>query len=549
MYNQGKRSVLSSQSAFAYNAVVTGTRGGRVVAYLNQNGTIGQAWQPVDAAQANMGSADHSNEEIVRQHHFREFGAGRGDDFSLIVPGAGASQYAFTLEDGTTTLAGHQTVIPTANNGTGIGLNTITTPFISITFVGTGLDVIANKASGGGSFTLTATVDGTLLGTTYTESSFYAALVDQKLKIVSGLPYGTHTVKFVVTGTFSLNVVLKQFAIYQPKKPSIPSGAVEIADYNVMADYVANNTQGMHTIATGVLRKQASREVIYAGSNWVAAGPSPGSYVDGWLFYTNGGTGQTASITFFGTGIELRSQSFATNSNNITVQVDGTTPGSVVTYGNWTYSAGILNQAASPNSLGGSGMRITGLTLGVHTLKLTNNNAGQMTIDTFDITTPIHFSKSNLYGDIQNTLPVGSCGISDNRKFTPVKDILPVAKAWSQAVGITSSPTTTSTIPVPMPDMSCAIKTANGSIKVSYSTIIAQTTATAWTVCQIYVDGIAVGQWKFLRADGTNSHVTIADSFVVPVSEGFHMIQLYWYVSGSTGTTYLTNRNLTVEEI
>ena len=101
-YVNGQKLVSSTLSAFSYSAPVTGTKGGRVLVYLSSAGVISQAFTAVNASQANLTSADHTNEEVARIYYPREFGAGRSDDFSGNY--SAGSNLAFTLDDGTTTL-------------------------------------------------------------------------------------------------------------------------------------------------------------------------------------------------------------------------------------------------------------------------------------------------------------------------------------------------------------------------------------------------------------------------------------------------------------
>lgn len=528
-YIKGQKYVSAAQQSFAYNSAVTGTRGGRVLVYQSSDGTIGQAFQAVNSVAAYLSSADHTNEEIARTYSFREFGAGRGDDFSASV--SGSNNLAFTLDDGTTTLVGSSVDTLSGISYGGVLLNA-NGSFLTITFIGTGLDFVRRDGANGGSDSYTVSVDG---GTAQALAS--VGNTNQVLtKVCSGLPYGTHTVKIarVSAATYALGAI--KFVVYQPKKPlsTLPAGSVELADYNVMANYVANATAGLETIAQGILRKTALRENIYIGSGWSATGVNPAAYVAG-QGVGGAANGNSAQYTFFGTGFELRFYGFTSATTSALVTVDGSIPSGVTTsvYGGAAYTAGTgsLNMAAG--STLGCGFALSGLPLGLHTVKLTNNSASAMQFETFDIITPIHSTKSNLYGDIQNTLPVGSCAISDNRKFTPSKDSLPVQKAWAQAVGVTSAPSTTAvyTSPVPMPDMSLTIKTSGGKVLVSYS-ISAYSSSAQATIFYIYVNGVQVGPWQEFNYNAASFPGPSTQVQVLTLPAGTHKIDVYW---GGTG--------------
>jgi hypothetical protein len=164
-----------------------------------------------------LGDTDHSEESVYRRINFREFGRNRGDDFYTL--GGGTSDRAFTLDDGTTTL-----VADDAQALTNQGLDTLCTATTNdsfiVTFVGTGLDVYG-AASADSADQWQVYVDGTLVGTTFFQGRA------ETLKICSGLSYGTHTVKFVKT-VHSVNGGVHDFIVYQPKKPTLPEGAVEL---------------------------------------------------------------------------------------------------------------------------------------------------------------------------------------------------------------------------------------------------------------------------------------------------------------------------------
>jgi hypothetical protein len=552
-YVGGKKLSLASESAIAYDSTfesgTLGSRGGRVIVYQKADGTIAKAVQPVDAAQANLTSASHANEEVYRTFHWREFGASRGagDDFATLTNSFPSNRY-FTLDDGSTTLVGHNTGAVSPRS---IIVNTYfdmldisaggTGGAILLTFVGTGLDVVgADENSGTGPQVF---VDGTSIGNLGT------AQVDviRRFTLVSGLPYGSHTVKIsrVDRGWRALN-----FIVYGPKKPSLPTGAIELADYNVMGTYAVNAGAGVETIGTGVLRKSCQRELTYTGT-WTFNGPTTGSYI-GALQATSSTSGGTIQYTFFGTGFEFRAQAQTSQTSSVSVTLNGVAANTTnfptmtaSTYGGMSYSGNTLSEAVS-NTLG-SGLAIRGLPLAKYTVVFTNNTASAFNFEALDIITPIHSYKADLYGDLQNSLLVGSNALSDNREVGVVKGGQAPKLAWGQAVGITGSPTTTSTSYVPMPDMSVTIKTSGKPIEV-IGTIVGQEADNGFAMA-IFVDGREVQK---LEASPTSTNQHRAITKIVPLAAGVHKVDLYWRDAsggGSAASVLSTYRVLTVKEL
>lgn len=421
--------ILNTTSA--HTSSVTGSRGGRIVKYLKDS-VIAETFQVVDAAAAYSASASHGNEEVVRRVQFREFGANRADDFSTLVGSTGNRTY--TLDDGVTNLNSRGVTQNVGSGVEGFYITTANNDFWTITFVGTGLDVIATQHNGstGNTPNEQLIVDGVLQDT----RQYSLSPIDKQIKLVSGLPYGTHTVKLAVlatgagiTGDFNT----KEFIIYQPKKPSLPVGAIELADFNVMATYVANASQGAAFIGAGVLRKQNIREMVYGGGgSWGITADF--STCSGYLVNDNATTGDFIQYVFFGTGFDFRYQQ-ASSSTTATITVDGSTNLSgftTSTYGSGNSlvaSTGVLTIGSS--SLSGCGVSVSGLSLGLHTVKitLTTTSGGGFRTEAFDVITPIHSHDKGF-------LKVGSLAMQDSRNKTP-SPVNPLngvdfskAKAW-----------------------------------------------------------------------------------------------------------------------
>jgi hypothetical protein len=541
-YANGKTMALASASAIGYNsAFESGTlaaRGGHVVVYQKSDGTIGKAVTPANSASAFLASADHTNEEVVRVYNFREFAAGRTDDFSPVT--TTTVNASFTLDDGSTTLMGSSVNAGPFAGADGLGLAT-STSFATLIFVGTGIDVIistGNTTAG----TFNIVVDGTTVGT-LSLTIPGSGTVTKQYKLASGLPYGSHTCKIISVGATPAAFTINKHVVYQPKKPAIPSGAVELADYNAMATYVADAVNGnFDTISTGVLHKQSVREMIYAGT-WTI---SPSTTTIGGYFASTTAAGAYVEYTFFGTGLDIVAPGDAGAST--TVQIDGV---------NYTGAATALGTSSSwtpgtstwvPATVNGGKLQITGLTLGIHKVRITNVTAGKTYYNhAIQVITPIYSARSTAGYDGQNTLPIGSSALSDNRKATAIKDVPAQKKNVSQAFGITSSPSTTSLSFIPLQDMSLTHVNTSGRIKISYTAQAANGTSGQDEYFTIFIDGVQANGQKVV--DSSNAYGIASDVFMAFVSPGIHKIDIYWKVSAGTGTSISTYRNLLVEEV
>jgi len=404
------KSPLNALSTSAYNAGVVGTRGARVVKYL-LNGAISQSVQEVEQRINYFTSTDHTNEEIVRRINFREFGSQRSDDFSTLSTSRAS---AFTLEDGITSL------VSNAVEASSLALDMSTNGgFITIIFVGTGLDIIRSDTGNGGSDTYTLQVDNEPV------QNFPSAGITgiRITKLCSGLPYGTHTIKITRVTAVAWGLSIRDFIIYQPKKPSIPAGAIEVSDYNLISSYIPSTSAAYGTMSQGVLRRQMMREMLYSG-NWAWG-------IDVATFDGNNTrtvvNGSWVEHTFFGTGIEYRAYFTAGDTNNVTVSIDGSsnlssyTTALVASVSGLTFTASTGFLGGSIGSTNNGYLRITGLTLGFHKIRIQSNNATTtMYINSFDAITPIHINPPN--ARLLNT-------VKANSKTSPAKTIADPTKA------------------------------------------------------------------------------------------------------------------------
>lgn len=410
---------MSSQQSSAWNVGVSGVKGARVVKYVD-GGQLKTAVTEVDATAKYLTNTDHTNEEVVRRINFREFGANRSDDPSTLAP-ASASTRSFTLDDGTTSL-----LVQTGNadlfNGIDGVYPSVGSDFLQITFVGTGLDIYTASSAYAGNGTLS--VDGVAQGSIVLP---YGTVGRGLVKLCSGLPYGTHTVRVNRTsvGTFFL---ISDFIVYQPKKP-VFSG-FEVADYNLMATYVNPTVTTAASVPAGVLRKMNIREMVFSGTWAVGA---VGITLPSGFTTTTTTAASYVEYRFWGTGFSYR---FGNNSGaqSNTISVDGSTNLSAFTTA-LTATAGLSFTAAtgvitgSPaGSIGENNLSVTGLTLGWHTVRVTWSSGAVLSPACFDVITPIHMNEPSL--------KIGNQSLRSVNKYSPEKAVsnagpdLSVAKAW-----------------------------------------------------------------------------------------------------------------------
>jgi hypothetical protein len=149
----------------------------------------------------------------------------------------------------------------------------------------------------------------------------------------------------------------------------------------------------------------------------------------------------------------------------------------------------------------------------------------------------------------QNAILSGSNSLGDARR-TNLFATAPTLKSWAQAVGVASSPTTNVTSPVPMPDMSCVLKTTGNPIEISFSVDVYNSVAGNDNYTLIYVDGQFVpGTQRQSDQQVAGNAITVSNSVICPVAAGVHIVQVYWYVNSGTCTSRLTNRLLKAREI
>jgi len=381
--------------------ITDATKGGCVVVYIDTDGTVKKSINYADTTQLDLTAADHSNETVVQKFNWREFGAGRADDFSTL---SSASNRAFTLDDGTTTLVCKQMVV-TGSLADAMVHNS-STEFFSITFVGTGLDIAVEDNAVGGSSDWAVLVDNSSIGSLVSAGTGG----NHTLSIVSGLPFGTHVVRITQNST-TYNRGFKDFIIYAPSKPALTTGQIELSCGYKTADFVANTVAGLETISQGVIRKSGSRELVYVNgttgtTDWNVSGVSPNNV--GGLELATDRLNSQFSDTFFGTGFEFRTNNNTGFSTNVLLELDdgsgfqtlNTTnfPGlSSSVYGGFSFNAGTGVASWAVSTTIGGGLVVSDLPLANNTIRTDNQTASKtQTIHAMDIITPYYAYKNDI---------------------------------------------------------------------------------------------------------------------------------------------------------
>lgn len=536
---QGKNLLLTSSHQFEYNVGATGTKGGRQLVYLKSDGTVNTLFNPVDGAAKYLNQADHSNEEVARVYNWREFSSSLSSADFGSVNSLNSLNPSYCLDDGSTLLVGNGIkswgVFVENKSFEVIALNEYPGS-ISFTFTGCGIDLIRDARAYYPPY-CQIWLDGVNLGSYPRKSN-----PGETIKIASGLPYGSHTVKITNVDYYSQAFLFQAFKVYQPKKPNIPYGSIELADYNILANYSASvsSTATNPVRSAGILHKSPNREVIYSGAWFLGIN----SFYESSFFASSQTINDYFEYTFFGTGIEIGVQ--ATTNVTLNVKIDGsdyTGAASVSRSGSWNSANSSWVSSVGSGEL----LQISGLPLGIHTVRVTRTGgSGDHYLHALNVITPIHSYKSIDKSLYMNTISVGSQGLLDTRPSIPFKEQKERSRGFAKAEA-SSLISTTSTEYIPVPQMSLSVNCKSKALKISFHANAFGSNTTNKSI-KIYVDGGPVGVVSTIDSAVSNADTTISGSTIINVSEGIHHIALYWSTS-SSGTMYLKDRTLLVEEL
>jgi len=557
----GIKGTLAAVDTQPYNATfetgTLGTKGGAVLVYMKADGTIKKAVTPTNATSRLVTSVGHSDEEVLRVYHWREFSWDITNDFSTLIPSVTTNK-AFILDDGSTALVGsnvrRDAVTTTYDNPNINAAN----GYFYITFTGTGLDIVViDNSTGGGDVVQASVNNGTL--TTYQSTGSTSI---RTVQIASGYPYGTHVVQLKQSTIASYSHGISHYIVYGPKTPALPAGAMALASYNIMANFVADNPSTVQTnsMSTGVLRKYNSREMIYSGGWTLNADVSDPGY---WLAQSSN-TNDYIEYSFVGVGVVTRLY-ISSQVTNITWSIDGSTnlSGFTTSLGTqntgltFTASTGILSGTSVQGANGRAVINITGLTYGKHTVRLTRNagHSGVVTFTSFDILPGLHSHKNAGPYIEQCAGSIGSQGVKDLRTFgsnAPMKGV----KA-SVAKGQYSNTSTGSSVPgVVLTDLMTPYYAEwDQTIEISSWISLYCSGSDAALQYNIVVDGV------HLARDMTSAESILCDfpaqGQVMPctavktheVAKGWHIIYVTWYAQGNTANALGNARQILVRPV
>ena len=338
------------------------------------------AWTSTYQPVFSSGSVDHTQSEVAKTYHWREFGNGsaNGGTDSSSYPDASMlsgtdDDIAYVMDDGLTSLSGYQ--VKTTSKSSAVGGEAIgfgDGDYTYYTFIGTG--VSANVVD-------------------------YNVNATQKVTIAQNLPYGSHILKHIRSGTtlkFTIDGVevysvssdnahwaLHEITFHQPKKPPIPEDACVLADYMLMADFVikGTNTGGNGVDAPftskGVRRLDCSRDVFYNGASFTV---SQNLHGGSGSFFAETGTVSTLEEA------KATIPAFATNFSATGYDMNGRNRldlnGSTATFTN----------SNTGNGHGTFHYLTNDTTLGVNDFTVENLAGGRVNFAHFEIATPIHTS-------------------------------------------------------------------------------------------------------------------------------------------------------------
>ena len=321
---------------------------------------------------------DHSQAEVAKFFNWREFGNGAGNtgtgganfaDFSMLN---GDDEVAYVMDDGLTSLTSDGASTQKDTGG-------VTDPRLQ--------DMLPTNASESSWFTFIGT--GVSMQTTQ-----YHQL---NRTIAQNLPYGTHILKVErkSSGTnsgFKIDGIALTdqadsgygsyhgFGIHQPKRPPIPENAVVLADYMLMADFVAQPASGAldNQFAKGVRSASSSRDSFWDSGSSMTAGPivSP-TYTFGHQPSYNSATHSTTYNGFFADNVvvQVYNQGVAH-----TLDVDSSTNVAKVQVDAESHKGDKFNYNGSA------------LALGVHSAKINHPSGGYPSSSHIEVPTPIHTS-------------------------------------------------------------------------------------------------------------------------------------------------------------
>jgi hypothetical protein len=321
-------------------------------------------------------AVDHSLAEVAKTFNWREFGNGSANgnasylDFSTTNNTSGGDDRAYVMDDGLTSMSGDDVYV----SGTKDIVGWDTGDGNYITFIGTGISFKVNS--------------GTNLNFTHAQN----------------LPYGTHILKSYRASGGGTEIIidgvtivynpgnqgqLSEVSFHQPKMPPIPEDAVVIADYMLMADFVAQTSNGIEKLSKGTRLLSCSRDVYYDAAGVFTFTQGLQTQSTGFKFYRANDNSAATKVPFFGNGIVHKHESNTGDGATLDFTNDGT-----------NFSGGTFFGEASSNQLVQTSATTQGVYGGIHSLTTGSFTAKFDATQTdknyrgsaYEIVSPIHTS-------------------------------------------------------------------------------------------------------------------------------------------------------------
>ena len=278
-----------------------------------------------------------------------------------------------------------------------------------ITFIGTGLTVLGSPHYQDLAFSSTDDYDFIIDGVTVKEW-VNGTTMKHIQEVCQNLPYGTHIFQMKTNANAGAHWMrLNDVTFHQPKKPPVPEDACILADYMLMADFVAQTGHGLGKLSKGTRCNWASRDFFYdSGTDWALEGPHM-AIASGLRTYNNQNEKQI-DLPTFGHGFVSRFLANTDRSSNTTYKVNDDVydtnfnASGTYTAGNrigttspnpWDISANDGTVTFDHNGNGTDAVEFAGiknLQLGVNNLTFDDNTTDYIVFDGVEVVTPIHTS-------------------------------------------------------------------------------------------------------------------------------------------------------------
>ena len=227
----------------------------------------------------------------------------------------------------------------------------------------------------------------------------------------------------LMTGTAAYSIFhqLREVHFFQPKKPPIPEDAVVLADYMLMADFVAQTSAGIGTISKGVRHCSVSRDIFYE------APYAKRAVLSQEIADYGGFKIQLTQDAADNTSVTQRLPSFSTN-----WVVRGENVSQYALYNGSSASAG---DTGSGNSTGNFKHLTASLTLGLHNSGWNVNAHQNPVMNAIEIATPTHTSSH--YQTFETPFLHELVGGDRNMEQTNLV-VTPDGKTWDEVTRDTS---------------------------------------------------------------------------------------------------------------